>query len=191
MTIAGRHTVGELRELLAAKDNIAKTLDQKWEQLQSKWRSVNNAEAEDWLIDFDIFKDRYQKARRKAVTAISYYGAISDEYPVEDEYEGVIRALTVKRNGSYEKGDVQDLYNRIAKVNGGNFGIPTPQPQATDADLQYYTSSGVLLDTLDQTADAAIERTQRAVAKSELNNAIPYALGALAIGVAYSLYQKR
>ena len=193
MTIAGRHTVGELKDLLAAKDNIVTSLKAKWFSLGPKWQGANPVEADDWASDFEAFQERYASARRSAQTTIDHvaFAVIGDQLPAEDEYEGILRALTVQRNGSYEKGDVQDLYNRIAKVNGGNFGIPTPQPVATDADAAYLDKSGVLLKTLDQTADAAIERTQRAVAKSKLENAVPYVLAALAVGVGVSLYQKR
>jgi hypothetical protein len=193
MTIFGSHTIGELKDLLRAKDNIAKSLEAKWFELAPRWQAANKSAADDWQADFQAFKERYQKARNSAQLKIDTgrFIPFSDDLPADEEYEGIIRALTVKRNGTYEKGDIQDLYNRIAKINGAGFGIPTPQPQSVDRDLDYYKTSGTVLTALDQTADAAIERGQRAVAKSKLEDAIPYALAALAVGVAYSIYQKR
>jgi len=195
MTLLGQHTADELQDLVDAKDTIVSTLKREYDALAGAWQAKRPADDEDWRSDFERFSARYAKARKDARFALARASVTplpGSAIPAEDEYEGILRALTVVRNGSYQKGDVQDLYNRLADFKGSSFAIPTAQPRATsDLDARYYATSGKVLKAADQTLDAAIERSQRAVAKSKLDNALPYALGALAVGVAFSLYQSK
>ncbi len=150
MTIVGHHTVAELREWLAALDYQVGKIEEAYSAYQSHWRLVDRAAWEDWGRDWNVFKARYGAAHTAAQSVIqrAAYLAIPDSLlPVEDEWKGIHHALTVSPDGPYVKGDLQDLYNRLAAARGAPIDMSKmPQPTATDADLSVFNGTGAVLD---------------------------------------------
>jgi hypothetical protein len=149
MSIAGHHTVAELREWLAAIDYQVGQVADTYAVFTPAWSTLDPSAYGDWSSDWDAFRARYARARDAAVRAIetARFVPIPDgAYPVDDEWNGVHRALRQSDGPAYAKGDFQDLYARIALARGAPIDMSqTPQPQATDVDLAVFDGAGNLV----------------------------------------------
>jgi hypothetical protein len=145
MTVLGHHTVAELRDWLSALDYQAGQIANAHGAFAPTWKVRDAAALSHWEEDWQAFVARYGAARAKARAAIARaqfeIGVPDSLIPVEDEWNGVQHALT-KTPGTTSKGDFQDLYNRLAAAQAKPIDMSaTPQPTATDADLNVFKAA--------------------------------------------------
>lgn len=162
----GHHVVAELKDLVSAKDFvIAKT---------EAFRATVAAPDASWDADWAAFKARYAKAHASAMVKILAFdsaftqamslgqaGVRSSVVPCEDEYQGILTALT-RIAGSLSKGDYQELYNRIDPTGKAIDFSKMPQPTAVDADLNVLNGATVATNTMDDIAAAALKKAKEA-----------------------------
>lgn len=158
MTILGKHTVSELKELLDAKDYQIRQVDE-------KAKSIFSHLDQDWQNDWSMFLDRWKLARGKANSMItktllanSFVGPTV--MPAEDEYQAVLHALT-HTTGTVQKGDFQDLSNRVDAISKIDFS-KTPQPNALDLDLAGFKNADSTKKAIDEAARQAAEGAKAA-----------------------------
>lgn len=148
MTILGLHTVGELKELISAKDYTIGQLEQSRATHFLAWLALDNAAASDWGADYTAFTQRYKVAHDAAIDKIkNASAAIRDSVnPAEGEYQAVLHALTTTP-GSFVKGDFQDLYDRFVAGTKAVIDFSAmPQPDSSqDTDLNNFKATDTLL----------------------------------------------
>jgi hypothetical protein len=139
MTILGLHSVAELREWLAAMDYEQAQIASAHDAFAATWAVQDAAAATAWAGDWKTLRARYGEARAKAQGAIAH--AAHDPrpdnlIPVEDEWVAIERALA-RNPGTMSRGDLQDLYGRLAAAQGKPMDFSRmPQPTASaDADV--------------------------------------------------------
>ncbi len=113
--IGSLYSVAELRDLLVAKDQEMKALEDAWRAYDPTWMGVDSAGDNVWMADFNTLKARYGAARGSANAAIALGEASKkpdNEIAADGEYRGVLRALQVQ-SGLVSAGDLQDLWNRL------------------------------------------------------------------------------
>jgi len=153
MTLLGHHTADEFFDLVNAKDSVIKTMSDSRASFQ--WNDATAAS--DWDSDFATLRNRYDSAVLKGKATIIAETTSSvplSMLPVEDEYQAVLAALS-KTPGSTQKGDLQDLSNRLQIAGAQQDFSAMPQPQATDLDLQTFQATGAVTTPVDTTAAAA------------------------------------
>jgi hypothetical protein len=138
----GSHTITDLKQLIAAQDYT-------FSQIQSQEPKllmpplVLDPRVSDWVSDWEALKKRYAVARAKAQSAIDSWSLQPEQIrTAENEYKGVLAALdsslaNPELNG-YQKGDLQDLVNRMSDI-GAHPQFPNmPQPDPKqDFDQQF------------------------------------------------------
>lgn len=179
MTVLGKQTVAELKDLLAAKDYTVGQLDRAYADFAPTWVNRDPTGFVDWTTDWNAFHGRYEGARTAAQRAIEFakLNPVGDSLLVADtEYQGVLRALK-QVDGTITKGDLQDLYNRIAAAGKTPDVSHTPQPVAPDADLRAYKAADATVK--------AVETIGKDIAKPAASLFTPknIILGLLCIGV--------
>lgn len=153
MTFLNHHTVAELRDWLAAIDYQVNQVAAAYVAFVPTWQAKDATAYAEWAADWQRFQTRYAAAHAKAQRAIARaFGMPDSVSPVEDEWQEVLHALS-RTAGVSAKGDFQDLHDRLVAVLGKPIDLSkTPQPTATDADLDAYKA-----------ADAAIKAGEAAV----------------------------
>jgi hypothetical protein len=104
------------------------------------------------MADWQKLKARYATVRAKAQSAIDSWSIQPDSIrTAEDEYQGILKALdsslaNPQLNG-YQKGDLQDMYNRMAEI-GAHPQFPNmPQPNPKDDfDTQFIQQTESIAD---------------------------------------------
>lgn len=147
----GTHTIADLRQLVAAQDYTFNQMDSQTVKLLLP-PLVMDPRVADWMQDWQNLKNRYAAARGKAQAAIDSWSIQPDSIrTAEDEYQGILKSLDTslanpQLNG-YQKGDLQDMLNRMTEI-GAHPQFPnTPQPDPRqDFDQQFLDSAnhGVL-----------------------------------------------
>jgi hypothetical protein len=91
--------------------------------------------------------------------------------------------------GAYTKGDFEDLAIRLSDARKKPIDFSgTPQPQSgSDSDIRYYQTSGRGLDVLNQTANAAVDKTNALYKKSVFDQYLPYMAGAAILFFVYKI----
>jgi hypothetical protein len=117
-TITGDWSLAELQDLLLAKDDEIKAIQDAFNSTPSNmWSSPSDYN--DWRADWAALQARYWKAKSNALTAIvaGTKGFITDLtiQSGQTEYDAVLRALK-KDPSTVTKGDSQDLFNRLNNV---------------------------------------------------------------------------
>jgi hypothetical protein len=145
MTILNHHSVAELRDWLAAIDYQIAQIAAAYAAFAPVWQSRDAATHHDWSDDWKALQTRYGVARAKALGAIARaqleFALPDSMIPVEDEWQGVLHALS-HTPGVSAKGDFQDLHDRIVVAEGKPIDFSKmPQPTATDADLGAYKAA--------------------------------------------------
>ena len=151
MTVLGHHTVGELRDWLAAIDYEAAQVASAYAAFASTWQAQDAPAHHEWAAEWKSLQARYGVARARAQGAIMRAQleiAIPDSViPVEDEWQAVLHALS-KTPGTTTKSDFQDLYNRLVAAQGKPIDMSKiPQPTAVDADLSAYKAADTVIRT--------------------------------------------
>lgn len=170
MTVLGRATVDDLRDLIAAKDFTIKRIDEAFNRFLPTWGNRDPATANDWSADWAVFVQRYQRAH-DVVELKGWLGMSppigSSVTPAGDEYEGILRALTEKPGGGYSKGDIQDLYNRLVAAQKAPVDFTgMPQPKNADPDLAYMNETGKIGEAAGGTVSDIAKGADSAIAKS-------------------------
>jgi hypothetical protein len=142
VTILNHHTVAELRDWLAALDYQIGQVAAAHAAFATIWELRDPVAHHEWAGDWKALQTRYGIARAKALGAIGRaqleFGVPDSMIPVEDEWQGVLHALS-HTVGVTAKGDFQDLHDRLVAAQGKPIDLSkTPQPTATDADLGAY-----------------------------------------------------
>lgn len=177
MTILGQHTVNEIQDLLAAKDYTIKQI--KTARDTMVW--TDPVAAADWDKDFAALNKRYDAAALRArAVIISTYATSGGAVPAEGTYQDVLSALS-KIPGTTQKGDLQDLSNRLKEAGAAQDFSQMPQPKATDADLAGFKA-----------ADTTIKAGESAAGKAApifgAGVALATVVGIIGLGVAAKIY---
>ena len=151
MTVLGHHTVGELRDWLAAIDYQAAQVASAYAAFAPTWQVQDAPAHREWAGEWTSLQSRYGAARARAQGAITRakleIGIPDSMIPVEDEWQGVLHALA-KTPGTSAKSDFQDLYNRLVAAQGKPIDMSKiPQPTAVDADLSAYKAADTVIKT--------------------------------------------
>jgi hypothetical protein len=156
MSVLGHHSVGELREWLVDLDYQMEQIGAAYSSFAPAWQAQDAPSHREWAGEWTSLQTRYGAARAKAQGAIFRskldVGIPDSLLPVEDEWQAVLHALA-RTPGTTAKGDLQDLYDRLAAAQGRPIDLSKrPQPTAPDADLVAF-----------KTADAALRAGEAAV----------------------------
>jgi hypothetical protein len=144
VTILGRHTVAEVKELIDNKDFEISQVMKLHNEFVQQWANVD--QREDWEKDWKIFYDRYRNARLKAKTAITAAmlanAAVGPSIiPAEESWQEILRAGS-DTYPLYGKGDWPDLTTRIQAASGRKLDMTKrPGYVVSDIDLIGYKAS--------------------------------------------------
>jgi hypothetical protein len=147
----GSHTIADLKQLVAAQDYTFAQVNAQLPKLLMP-PLVLDARVADWVSDWAALKNRYNAARIKAQSAIDSWSIQPDSIrTAEDEYKGILASLdsslaNPQLNG-YQKGDLQDMVNRMSDI-GAHPQFPNmPQPDPKqDFDQQFIETTQPLSD---------------------------------------------
>jgi hypothetical protein len=147
MTFLGKHTVAEVKELLAQKKSDMQHLAQAFIDYEPKWKE----KAADAAADFR--KDLTDLLMRWRQTVADVETTIKGEEPntvAELQWTGILKTLQ-RTPGAFQKGDFPDLIDRLAKE-GVTYDAPVIQPTAQDWDLDHYKAADAATKTIEKTA---------------------------------------
>lgn len=139
MTIAGRHTMQETRQLIAAKDALIKQIDDAFKS--SRWAGND---AKKWQADWYAFNQRWIHMKKEVNSgfmklSIMSPGIPASAVPSEDEWQMVLHACNVSGDGIYTTGDLPDMQNRLEAVIGPFIdSSKIPKQDGWDGDLAGY-----------------------------------------------------
>lgn len=151
MTILGKHSVEELKQLLEAFDYTVDQVQKDFNAFEPEWSSRELDKERVWKNEWTALRKRYSSARKRAIFTILASNVVTLPFsmiPAEDEYEALRRALKRSPDGPFETGDLQDLYNRLvlAQKRHTDFSeMPTP---TGDVDLTVMNTLGDTLTEL-------------------------------------------
>lgn len=155
MTIAGFHSVAELKELVKAKDFDIAQVQNDADAFVNDWRQGDLARASQWMIDWVAFRDRYRLARAAAMLTIGAAATapVPDAMiPAEPQWDLVLRALRADES-RVAPTDFQGLYTRLVAARGEQTDF-SGQPQPTgieDADLRFFKATEPIAHLVDDT----------------------------------------
>ena len=164
MTIAGQHSVTELKALLANKDSELADMAKAVDEFGDTWKSQDPNAFNAWNKQYLTLKYLYNKAYVLAKAEI-FAGELTpfisdDNIPAETGYQQIISSLQ-QTPGVVSSGDFQDLFNRIQAARN-SAGLPayeeTPLVQPTkgsDTDLNLLQSADQAAKALDKAGKAA------------------------------------
>ncbi len=138
----GIHTIADLKQLVAAQDYTFSQIQAQESKLLTP-PLVADPRVPDWVADWEMLKRRYAVARALAESAITSWSIQPDTIrTAEVEYQGILKSLdsslaNTALNG-YQKGDLQDMVNRMTEI-GAHPQFPNmPQPDPKqDFDTQF------------------------------------------------------
>ena len=141
MTLLHEHTKEEVDQLIAAKDEFINQTSDAF--ARSGW---DGPDAARWKADWYDFNQRWTNMKRKVLASFVLYGFTHGPIPAqyvqaEDEWQTVLKALTVSGTGLYTTGDLPDMTNRLRDAVGQAYTINAskiPKQDAEDLDLQAY-----------------------------------------------------
>lgn len=137
--LLGQPTVQDVRELIAAKDYTIAQMSTAHSKVRDQWEKANKDEHAEWWRDWLSFNERYAMARRVALASVNTMtsAAVPDSMnPSPVSYALVLKTLTRDPDKGVQKGDLQDLFDRLAKKTKVDLSN-TPQPKS-DVDLEIY-----------------------------------------------------
>lgn len=169
MTIAGKHSVAEVRDLINAVNYRANAIEQAWEAYGLQWLPTNARDA--WAADWLAWRNRYDQtgARRKIILLQAIKPAVPASWiEAETVWQDVQHAITRSGQGDYVTGDLPDVQGRLeaalAQMNAPPLDLSHP-PVGTAADVDLIAYKAVdgtvhpaveLGDAIADTASAAI-----------------------------------
>lgn len=149
-TVAGSHTIAELKDLLAAHQY---SIDQTEGAFNAKSfelsRSINPAVYGAWLSDWRSLRARWDAARALAESAISTWHVLPDNLsPSETEYRALAQAVQQSWPIPHtSQGDLVDLVGRLKDMGAVATFENMPQPSAgSDADLEVFKAANAVAD---------------------------------------------
>ncbi len=176
--ILGQHTLGEVRDLLAAKDY-------EHGQMQLAADAAKGAIAAadpSWFADWRAFLDRYNAARVQAKIVLSLgpqTGVRAEVQPAEGLWKQILLTLTKDPSKPFTDTDEQGLFNRLQKAGGKPDVSKVPQPATADVDLGIF-----------KTADDLTKQVDKVLPPSPAKNPWPWVLGGFGLlGVGYVAYR--
>ena len=150
MTIAGQHTVAELRDLLAAHSySIAQT-----QKAINDNTAVLARHPNEYILllnDWNVLLARWNAAKQAALAELNAFHPLPENMtPAEASYVGLLKALQITYPRLYtSSGDLVDIASRLSKLEVNPDYSNMPQPRAgTDADFEVFKSTDQLLKTV-------------------------------------------
>ncbi len=166
MTIAGHHTVAELREWLEHIDYEVAQVEASFASIHASWAAQDPTAAKEWASEWDTLRGRYRTVRLRAEIAIARakvaIGVSDSVIPAEDEWQAVLHALSVTP-GTVSRGDLQDLYNRLSAVSAKPVidASKAPKPHAADADLSVLQAANATIRAGEKAAAALVDAAEK------------------------------
>jgi hypothetical protein len=142
--IWGKYSVAELADLLVAKDQEMKALEDAWRKYDAQWMSYDPAADNAWMADFNLLKNRYGAARVKASASVAAAeSAHEDEKNIgaDAEFKGVIASLKQDPT-TVSKGDLQDLWDRLQNAMTTRALLTGQKPQIIPAPNVWQPAKG-------------------------------------------------
>jgi hypothetical protein len=138
MDVLGRHEAGELRELLATKDNLIGQIIQSLNTFTPKWlaKPGGTLEWHGFMTEWNTFLAKWGVARSYAEKVLAA-GNVPNEV-IEKAWAGLVKALKAGPEGSAPvRGDLADFDERLSKLMGRPAAPrAVPQPTAKDTSLE-------------------------------------------------------
>lgn len=194
MTIAGKHTVAEVRDLINAVNYRANAIETAWERVAPSW--LPQAERDAWAADWKAWRDRYDatQARRKIILLQSIKGQMPASWiEAETVWQDVQHAITRSGQGDYVTGDLPDLQNRLAAVLAALEMPPIdlshpPVGSASDVDLAAYKAVDGTVHPATELGTAIVDTAGQALHSSTAHTIFGVALlvGAIYVGVTFA-----
>jgi hypothetical protein len=133
MTILGKHTVAEIRDLLNAYNYQYDSLSRAFDGAKSQWLSQEPTTATQWKNDFDAWNsDVWQPARTKANTVLNSTVTTMQTLTTDETTYQMLAASFLPLTDFDRRFRASSV--RVAAPKYEN----NPQPQAPDADLGAY-----------------------------------------------------
>jgi hypothetical protein len=138
MSFLGKPTIADEITLVAAKDHDTTAVIDAFKSFSPTWVKKDGAAMAAWLADWGAFWKRWQSARQAANREIlaAKVNLTPNDRLLSGSYNGILRAFT-REQGRFQKGDFQDLYNRLVAA-GARVDMGPPQPTAHDVDRDMY-----------------------------------------------------
>lgn len=158
MTIAGQHTVAEVKELRQQKQSDIDGYNNAYIRAIDAWKQSDPIVAKDWEIDWQKFLTRWRVAMLKVEAILTGIAAMPGQFlipdsalPAEPAYDIILEALQ-KTPGHFQKGDFPDLIQRWMKAQLPDPALITRQPEAFDVDLEAFKKADKATKTIESTA---------------------------------------
>ena len=150
MTVAGLHTVAELRDWVGALDAQIATMGDTSVRLAPTWSARDGAGFQAWIADFKALQARYAPARATAQGKLDAWSLLPESVDgAEEEWQGVERALRPSGTGS-ARGEFQELGNRLQAASSAPVVYTYDQPRpGTDFDLGAYQAADTAAKAID------------------------------------------
>jgi hypothetical protein len=151
MTILGLPTLAEEIDLIAAKDYQTKQLSDAFKVYSPTWLMRDGAGMAKWLADWGAFWNRWSVARSKAQAEISAnkLNPVPNSHIGAGAWSEILKAFSATPN-RVSPGDFSDLVTRFQQAGGKVDMRDTPQPSASDLDLQSIHALDTTLHTVEQ-----------------------------------------
>lgn len=185
MTILGRHTVNEARDLLAAADYRFRETFKAFDALKDKpadlTTDVGNL-ARTWKSErVNIILD-LTKLTTTAQLAAGMIPVSADIIPAEDDYQKI---LSFVQYGENTKGSLQDVTHRIEKLSGKQILYPNqPKQDSPDLDLETYKDLDSAIKQGEDAASKGVDKLEK-VAENKWPWIIGGTVAATLVGMHY------
>jgi hypothetical protein len=154
LTTFGEHSIGDLKDLLASGDARITRLGKAFGGASAAWAGRDPGGFADFSNDYLRLLARWGAAKAAAQAKIASFESLSSggflmpsppdaaHTAAQSEYNGLLRALkqgAPPDGAPIQKGDYDDLAQRLAKGGGKMDPSPLPQPVSKDAGAAFYT----------------------------------------------------
>jgi hypothetical protein len=152
MTILGKHTISELRDLLKAYDYQFDELSRAFDTASSEWANADTGGRDTWKRDFDAWNaSTWQPARNRANTSLAGTAtSLQDITTDEPTYQATATAFAPLVDFDRRLRTAPKAAAAYAPDYKSN-----PQPTAVDADLGAYKSADASTKVIEAAAKAA------------------------------------
>lgn len=185
MTILGKHTLAEVKDLVADYDYKIIQTTKLYQQFAPNW--TNTDERKEWEAEWSLFNQKYSKvrttAKEKIAAALAANAAVGPSViPAEDLWQQIRDVVADGR--AWTTGDYPDLRDRLQNASGKAIDLTgRPTYDATDIDFSAYNVSN--------TAAKGVEAVGKAAKDAAKSNVGLIVGGAIATGVGLAIYIKR
>lgn len=158
MTIAGQHTVAEVKELRDQKQSDIDGYNAAFQRAREAWMQADPVTAKEWEKDWSAFLFRWRSAMVKVGAMLAAIAAMPGQFlipdsalPAEPAWDIILEALQ-KTPGHFQKGDFPDLIQRWAVAKLPDPGLITRQPESFDVDLEAFKKADKTVKAVEATA---------------------------------------